>query len=152
VIDHGRTGIALDPSTTPARYSGMVGYQRVVRITMRCTLTAFLLALLLMAEQEARAEPKVITLCDRTVTDTTTTSLSIDRQPQPIEKMGVVANLNERTATAVQIGARFDCELERMSAKLESAQVSALLRAAQQGDKKAAVKLQRRIRRLSDGG
>ena len=120
---------------------------------MRCTVTAFLLALLLMTEQEARAEPKVITLsCDRTVTDTTTTSLSIDRQPQPIEKMGVVANLNERTVTAAQIGARFDCELERMSAKLESAQVSALLRAAQQGDKKAAVKLQWRIRRLSDGG
>jgi len=126
----------------------MVGYQRVVRITMRCTLTAFLLALLLMAEQEARAEPKVITLsCDRTVSDTTTTPLSIDR-----EKMGVVANLNERTVTAAQIDARFDCELERMSAKLESAQVSALLRAAQQGDKKAAVKLQRRIRRLSDSG
>jgi hypothetical protein len=131
----------------------MVGYQRVVRITMRCTQTAFLLALLLVAEQEARAEPKVITLsCDRTVTDTTTTSLSIDRQPQPIEKTGVVANLSERTVTAAQIGARFDCELERMSAKLESAQVSALLRAAQLGDKKAAVKLQRRIRRLSDGG
>jgi hypothetical protein len=103
-----------------------------------------------MAEQEARAEPKVITLsCDRAVTDTT---LSIDRQPQPIEKMGMVANLNERTVTAAQIGARFDCELERMSAKLESAQVSALLRAAQQGDKKAAAKLQRRIRRPSDGG
>ena len=128
---------------------------------MRCTVTAFLLALLLMAGQQARAEPKVkaraepkvITLsCDGTVTDTTTTSLSIDRQPQPIEKMGVVANLNERTVTAAQIGARFDCELERMSAKLESAQVSALLRAAQQGDKKAAAKLQRRIRRPSDSG
>ena len=112
---------------------------------MRCTLTAFLLALLLMAEQEARAEPKVITLSCDTVTDITTSSLSIDRQSQPIEKMAVVANLNERTVTAAQIGARFDCELERMSAKLESAQVSALLRAAQQGNKKAAVKLQRRI-------
>lgn len=139
----------------------MVGDQRVARIIMRCTVTAFLLALLLMAEQEARAEPKVkagaepkvITLsCDGTVTDTTTTSLSIDRQPQPIEKKGVVANLNERTVTAAQIGARFDCELERMSAKLESAQVSALLRAAQQGDERAAAKLQRRIRRPSDGG
>ena len=112
---------------------------------MRCTVTAFLLALLLMAEQEARAEPKVITLsCDGPVTDTTTTSLSIDRQPPPIEKTSVVANLNERTVTAVQIGARFDCELERIS-KLESAHVSALLRAAQQGDKKAAAKLQRRF-------
>jgi len=46
--------------------------------------------------------------------------------------------------TAAQIGARFDCELERIS-KLESAHVSALLRAAQQGDKKAAAKLQRRF-------
>ena len=131
----------------------MVGYQRVVRITMRRTVTAFLLALLLMAEQEARAEPKVITLsCDGPVTDTTTTSLSIDRQPQPIEKTSVVANLNERTVTAVQIGAQFDCELERISAKLESAHVSALMRALQQGNKKAAAKLQRRIRLTSDGG
>ena len=87
---------------------------------MRCTVTVFLLALLLVAEQEARAEPKAITLsCDRTVTDTT-------------------------TVTAAQIGARFDCELERIS-KLESAHVSTLLRAAQQGDKKAAAKLQRRF-------
>jgi hypothetical protein len=46
--------------------------------------------------------------------------------------------------TAAQIGVRFDCELERIS-KLESAHVSALLRAAQQGDKKAAAKLQRRF-------
>jgi hypothetical protein len=114
-----------------------------------------------MAEQEARAEPKVkaraeptviMLSCDGPVTDTTTTSLSIDRQPPPIENMGVVANLNEPTVTAAQIGARFDCELERMSAKLESAQVSALLRAAQQGDRKAAAKLQRRFRRPSDGG
>ena len=39
-----------------------------------------------------------------------------------------------------------------MSVKLEGAQVLALLRAAQQGDKKAAAKLQRRFRRPSDGG
>jgi hypothetical protein len=84
------------------------------------TVTAFLLALLLMAGQEARAEPNVITpSCDRSVTDTT-------------------------TVTAAEIGARFDCELERIT-KLESAQVSALLRAAQQGDKRAAAKLQRRF-------
>jgi hypothetical protein len=39
------------------------------------------------------AEPTVITLsCDGTLTDTT-------HQPKPIEKMGVVANLNERTVS-----------------------------------------------------
>jgi hypothetical protein len=39
------------------------------------------------------ADPKIITLsCDGTLTDTT-------HQPKPIEKVGVVANLNERTVS-----------------------------------------------------
>jgi hypothetical protein len=44
------------------------------------------------------ADPKIITLsCDGTVTDTRSPT---DRQPpKPIEKMGVVVNLNERTVT-----------------------------------------------------
>ncbi len=66
---------------------------------MRWITTAALLALLSMAGQYARAaDPTVITLsCDGTVADTSSTSLPIDREPKPIEKMGVVANLNERT-------------------------------------------------------
>jgi len=48
----------------------------------------------------AQAEPTVITLsCDGTVADTSSTPLPIDRQPKPVEKMGVVANLNERTVS-----------------------------------------------------
>jgi hypothetical protein len=63
--------------------------------------TEVLLVLLFMAGQHARAaDPMVITLsCDGTVTDTSSTSLPIDRQPKPVEKMGVVANLNERSVS-----------------------------------------------------
>jgi hypothetical protein len=70
---------------------------------MRWTATTILLALLPMAWQQAAAEnePKVITLsCDGTVADTTSAAtIRLDHQPKPIEKMGVVANLNERTVS-----------------------------------------------------
>jgi hypothetical protein len=51
--------------------------------------------------QAAENEPKVVTLsCAGTLTDTTSTSqIPIDHQPKPIERMGVVANLNERTVS-----------------------------------------------------
>ena len=51
-----------------------------------------LLALLLMAGQQARAaDPAVITLsCNGKITDS---------EPKPVEKMGVVANLKERTVS-----------------------------------------------------
>ena len=60
-----------------------------------------LLTLLLMAGQHAlAADPMVITLsCNGTRTDTSSTSLPIDREPKPVEKMGVVANFNERTVS-----------------------------------------------------
>src|SRR5438067_11610182 len=66
--------------------------------------TAVLLGLLLMAGQHVRAaDPMVITLScdgDGTITDTTSTSvIPIDRQPKPIAKMGVAANLNERSVS-----------------------------------------------------
>ena len=63
--------------------------------------STILLVLLFIGGQHARAvEPKVIILsCDGTVTDTSSTSLPIDRQPKPVKKMGVVANLNERTVS-----------------------------------------------------
>jgi hypothetical protein len=71
-------------------------------LPMRRIVTTVLLALVLMAERHAAAEnePKVVTLsCDGTLTDTTRTSFPLDHQPKPIEKMGVVANLNERTVS-----------------------------------------------------
>jgi hypothetical protein len=58
---------------------------------MRWTVAAVLLALLLTAGQRAAAEPKVITLsCDGTVHDT---------KDEPLQKMGVVVNLDERTVS-----------------------------------------------------
>jgi hypothetical protein len=49
------------------------------------------------------ADPTVVTLsCDGTVTDTTTSvaiPTDIDHQPKPIEKMGVIVNLNEGTVS-----------------------------------------------------
>jgi hypothetical protein len=59
-----------------------------------------MLALLLMVGQHARAaEPKVITLsCDGTFTNVT---------PEPMEKMGVVVNLDERTVSFAGYVARF---------------------------------------------
>jgi len=69
---------------------------------VRCTIIV-LLALLSVAGRQAAAEnePKVITLsCDGTITDTSPpTALPVDRQPRPIEKMGVVANLNDQTVS-----------------------------------------------------
>jgi hypothetical protein len=58
-----------------------------------------LLALLLMAGQQARAaDPAVITLsCDGKITDTS--GLSVGHDLKPVEKMGIVANLNERTVS-----------------------------------------------------
>jgi hypothetical protein len=64
-----------------------------------------LLALLLMTQQQAAAEndPKIVTLsCDGTVTDKTSSApipTDINHDPKPIEKMGVVVNLNERTVS-----------------------------------------------------
>jgi hypothetical protein len=59
-----------------------------------------LLALLLIAGQQARAAgPTVITLsCNGTSTDKSSTSLPTE-EPKPIQKMGVVANLHERTVS-----------------------------------------------------
>ncbi len=69
---------------------------------MRRIATAVLM--LLMAGQHARAaenEPKVITLsCDGTVTETVVgLGASSDAKPQPMQKVGVVVNLNERTVS-----------------------------------------------------
>jgi hypothetical protein len=49
----------------------------------------------------AKNEPKVVTLsCDGTVADTSSApTIPVDHQPKPIEKMGIVANLNERTVS-----------------------------------------------------
>lgn len=49
----------------------------------------------------AKNEPKVVTLsCDGTTADTTSApTIPVDHQPKSIEKMGVVANLNERTVS-----------------------------------------------------
>jgi hypothetical protein len=64
---------------------------------------AVLIACVSMVGQHALAEnePKVITLsCDGTRTDTSSApTIPIDHEPKPIEKMGVVANLNERTVS-----------------------------------------------------
>jgi hypothetical protein len=56
------------------------------------------LALLLMVGQHAHAtEPKVIALsCDGTFKDT---MLSSDARPEPMERMGVMVNLDERTVS-----------------------------------------------------
>jgi hypothetical protein len=61
-------------------------------------LRPILLALLLMAGQQARAaDPTVITLsCNGKIIDT---GSAVDHDPKPIEKMGVVANLRERTVS-----------------------------------------------------
>jgi hypothetical protein len=63
--------------------------------------TAILPALLLMSGQQAAAtDPEEVTLsCDGTVTDTSSPSIPADREPKRVEKMGVVANLNERTVS-----------------------------------------------------
>jgi hypothetical protein len=64
--------------------------KRVIALTLICGLYATARA----------AEPKVITLsCDGTLTDTSLTSVPMDHQPQPIEKMGVVVDLNERAVS-----------------------------------------------------
>jgi hypothetical protein len=49
----------------------------------------------------AEAAPAVITLsCDGTIADTTSPpTIPTDRQPKSVEKMGVVANLNERAVS-----------------------------------------------------
>jgi hypothetical protein len=59
-----------------------------------------LIALLLMTGQPARAAgPTVVTLsCNGTITDKSSTSLPTE-EPKPIQKMGVVANLHERTVS-----------------------------------------------------
>jgi hypothetical protein len=65
---------------------------------MRWTAITILLALLQMAGQQATAEnePKVITLsCSGTVADTSSGPIPADHKPKPLEKMGVVANLND---------------------------------------------------------
>ncbi len=60
---------------------------------MRWTVTAAVIALLLTAEQPAVAEPEVITLsCDGTVTQDT-------NKPKPVQKLGVVVNLDKRTVS-----------------------------------------------------
>lgn len=64
--------------------------------------TALVLLPLVLSGGHARAaDPTVITLsCDGTVADTTTQvpiPTDIDHQPKPIEKMGVVVDLKERT-------------------------------------------------------
>ena len=62
-------------------------------------ITALALLPLALGNSHARAaDPTVITLsCDGTVTDTSSTPIPVDRKPKLVEKMGVVANLNERT-------------------------------------------------------
>ena len=64
-------------------------------------ITALALLPLALGNSHARAaDPTVITLsCDGTVTDTSSTPIPVDREHKPIEKMGVVANLNERTVS-----------------------------------------------------
>ena len=62
----------------------------------RIAATTLLALLLLMAGQHARAaEPKVITMsCDGTLTS------RVDNvKPEPMKKMGVVVNLDERTVS-----------------------------------------------------
>jgi hypothetical protein len=62
---------------------------------MRPIVIAVLLALILMAEQQARAaEPKLVALsCDGSITGT------VFSKPKPTEKMGVVVNLEEQTVS-----------------------------------------------------
>jgi hypothetical protein len=64
--------------------------------------TALVLLPLVLSGGHARAaDPTVITLsCDGSVTDKSSPpTLPTDRDPKPIEKMGVVVNLNERTVS-----------------------------------------------------
>ena len=69
---------------------------------MTMTRPILVALLLLMAAQQARAaDPTVITLsCDGTITDKSSSSLPTD-EPKPIQKMGVVANLKERTVSFI---------------------------------------------------
>jgi hypothetical protein len=70
-------------------------------LMMPMMMRPILLALLLMSGQPAQAaDPTVITLsCDGTTTDKSSTPLVTDHEPKPIQKMGVVANLNDRTVS-----------------------------------------------------
>jgi hypothetical protein len=82
----------------------VASFSNAAEIMMLRTVTAVLFALLLMAQQQAAAEndPKIVTLsCDGTITDTSSTPIPTDRDPKPIEKMGVVVNLNERTVSFI---------------------------------------------------
>jgi hypothetical protein len=59
-------------------------------------------ATILMVGQRAQAaDPTVITLaCDGTLTDTSSsTAVPVDHQPKPMEKLGVVVNLNAGTVS-----------------------------------------------------
>ncbi|HEY2838464.1 MAG TPA: hypothetical protein VGJ26_04920 [Pirellulales bacterium] len=65
---------------------------------MRQTVTAVLLALVLIAERQAAAdnEPKVITLsCDGTLTRTYGANKTTD--PEALQKTSVAVNLDEQT-------------------------------------------------------
>jgi hypothetical protein len=69
---------------------------------MRRIVITVLLALLLVSDQQASAENvRVITLsCDGTITDKTNRPAPlVDHQPKPVEKMGVVVNLDEQTVS-----------------------------------------------------
>ena len=60
---------------------------------MRRIVTVAFIALLLTAEQQAAAEPQLIGLsCDGTITQGT-------KKPKPVQKLGVVVNLDERTVS-----------------------------------------------------
>jgi hypothetical protein len=75
---------------------GETSMQRLAQIAF-----VLLTVLIVLGGHARAADPTVITLsCDGTVADTTTSApMPIDNQPKPIEKMGVVVNLNERTAS-----------------------------------------------------